>query len=109
MEFLLLALQSPKTALRLQASPLKLGQGNNAIQVSLGQPLDLLDQARPAAPQGLPPSLPFLQEPMTAASPLNGMRNDLGVLQHLAQVPPDQLLQGLGRDIAGRAALARHE
>lgn len=46
---------------------------------------------------------------MPAASPLDGVRDEPRVLQHLAQVPPDQVLQGLGRNVAGRAAPTGHE
>lgn len=42
-QILFLAFQSSQAALRLAAAPLKLGQRDNAAQVGLSQPLDLLD------------------------------------------------------------------
>jgi hypothetical protein len=47
--------------------------------------------------------------PAAAAGPLHGLSNVLRMLQHLTEIPPDQLLQRFHRVVAGRAAIAGNE
>jgi hypothetical protein len=108
-QLLLLALEREPPQLVLVAPPLVLAERHDTGEVSLGQALELLNQAGPATPQIGAPCLQLLRQPVTAACPLHGMGDDRGILQHRAQIAPDQLLQRSGRDVARRTALPGHE
>ncbi len=68
-EIPLLALQRQQARIEVAPAALVLGQAHHAGEVGLGEPLAVLAEGRPAAPQPGPPGLQLLWQPMPAARP----------------------------------------
>jgi hypothetical protein len=74
-----LGFQLPRLGCECTLSPLEVAppppiliEPDHARQVDLGQPLDLLPDARLPAPEPVPACLEFLREPVAAMGPLEG-------------------------------------
>jgi hypothetical protein len=101
----LLGGQRGPAAVQLLALALEFGQPDHLSQVGVQQPLLLALQLAQGLVDGRLPGLELLGQPRPTPGPLQGV-GDLGrVAQQRAQVAPDQLIQLLGRGVAGGAAL----
>jgi hypothetical protein len=97
--------QRGPTAVQLLTLVLQLRQADHLGQVGVQQPLLLALQLGKGLADGRLPGLELLGQPCPTPRPLQ-RTGDLGrVAQQRAQVGPDQLIQLLGRGVAGAAAL----
>jgi hypothetical protein len=90
--------------LELGAPTPVLRHGDDPAEVGLGQPLELLGQRRLPLTQTLTACVEFLRVPGADRGPTEGLRHDLRLPEQLAEVSPDQVIDGLGRDVPGPAA-----
>jgi hypothetical protein len=98
-EVLLLGGQRLVLPLELAAAALVLVQREHGPQVGVGEPLELLAEAGPPGAQVLAAGLELLGQPRATLCAGDVRR----MPQQLAQVPPDELVQLLGGDVARRA------
>ena len=105
-KIMLLVFQRLQPGLGIAPTPLKLAQRHHPGEISLCEPFDLMAEGRPAPAQVGLARLQLLGEPVPTARPFHRVRDHIRSRQDLAQVAPDQLLQGTSRDRAGVAALA---
>ncbi len=108
-EFESLPVQRLQPCLGVAAAAFVFGQRHDAGQISVREPLDLLAESRPAAAQVGSARLQLLRQPVAAARPRHRVRDHPRRGDHLAQVAPDQVVQGASWDGACRAALAGHQ
>ena len=108
-EFGLLPVQRLQPRLGVAPAALVFGHRHDTGKIGVREPLDLLAESRPAAAQVGPARLQLLWQPVAAACALHRVRDHLGCGKHLAQIAPDQVVQGTSRDVARRAALAEHQ
>jgi hypothetical protein len=101
-----LSVQRQQSTITVAPTALVLGPRHHPGEIGVREPLELLAQRGPAATQVGPTRLQLLRQPAAAARPPHRVRDQLGCRQHRTQVAPDQRLQGTGRNIARRAALA---
>ncbi len=95
--------ESHAPRLDLGPAALVLRQWDDAAEVGLGQSLELLDQGRLTLAQAFPARLEFLRVPGADRREPEGLRHGLRVPQQLTEVPPDEVIAGLGRDVPGPA------
>jgi hypothetical protein len=87
----------------LGATTLILGERDDAAQVGLGQPLELLGQRRLPLAQPLPSRLEFLRVPGADRRESEGLRHGRRVPQQITEVLPDQIIDGPGWDVPALA------
>ena len=90
----------------LLASPLELLTLDHLCQVEIEQPSLLAFKLREDVAQRLSARLQGLGQPCAHLCPLQFMGDQAGLTQDPAEVLPDEVVQGVSRGIAGRAALA---
>ena len=73
-------------------------QPEDLLQVSLGESLELLSQARRGAPEVVPTRLQLLGQPGAGLGTLQRLGDGRRVLQERAEVGPDELIQLPRRD-----------
>ncbi len=86
--------------LKIGSPPLVLGHGNDLIQVSFSEPIQLSLQGDLSTVQVFASRLQFLGQPAASLCSLQGSSNDLRMCHEGAQILPDQFIQLVGRDIA---------
>jgi hypothetical protein len=104
-QLLRLCVQGLQAVLHALAPPLVLRQGDDAEQVGLGEPLELLVEPALGFVQLLAPGLQLLRQPSPALGAGKGLGNLLGGAEQRAEVLPDQFIQLVRRGIprcAGR-------
>ena len=84
-------------AFQLLSPALVLAQREDPAQVRLGEPLDLLGQARSPSPQVLTTGPQFLGQPAPAGRPTQRLRHPIRVLQQVGQVRPTPARRGRPR------------
>jgi hypothetical protein len=104
-KLLLLALKPGQSGLDLTSPTLVLAQRDDAAQVSLRQTIALLVESGPTPSQRGATGLQFLRQPVAPAGSVHCDGDDLRVLQNLAEITPDKVLQLACRDVPGSAPL----
>ena len=97
-EFESLPVQRLQPCLGVAPASFVFGQGHDAGQIGVCEPLDLLAESRPAAAQVGSARLQLLRQPVAAARPRHRVRDHLRHGDHLAQVAPSQVVQGASWD-----------
>ena len=85
--------QSLPLVFQVAAPPPIFLESEDVAQVRLGHSLDLVVEARHASTQAVAASVKFLGEPVSGPRPLERLRDDLRVCQHLTHVGPYQLVE----------------
>jgi hypothetical protein len=99
-------LPQPVAALfQFRPSPLVLGQREDPGQVCLGQAVELLLHVPLSLPHHFLPGAQFLGQPMPSLGAGQPVGDALGVREHGAQVPPNEIVELLRGDEACGAAL----
>src|SRR3954470_24685255 len=106
-KLLLLALKPGQSGLDLTSPTLVLAKRDDAAQVSLRQPIALLSESGPTTSQSGTTGLQLLRQPVATAGSFHRCGDHLRVLQNLAEITPDKVLQLACRDVPGSATLLR--
>ena len=78
--------------LEITPAPAVFVQQDDPAEIGLGQPLELLPEARLSPSQSLLTRLQFLWQPLSAMRPCQGVRGLLWMAQQVTEVAPDQLV-----------------
>src|SRR5919205_2001022 len=106
-KLLLLAIQPDQPGLDLAPPTLVFAKRDNAAQVCLREPIELLDETGSTAPQSGTTGLQLLGQPMPTTGSLHRVCDHLRMPQDLAQVTPDKILKRARRDVSRLATLSR--
>jgi hypothetical protein len=88
--------------LEVTPAPAVFVQQDDPAEIGLGQPLELLREARLSPSQPLLACLQFLRQPLSAMRPCQGLRGLLWMAQQVAEIGPDQLrTRGRRRPMSG--------
>ena len=104
LQLFLLGFQRQALLVQIAATPLKFGQGNDAVQIGLAQAIKLMVKIDTPLMQLLAAGLQLLWQPMSPMSVLQRLRDKFWMGQHLAQILPNQLVQGVGRNQTRRTS-----
>lgn len=80
-----------------------LRQGNDPVQVGVGESFDLLRHGCSAALKVFPPGLQLLRQPAASGGSLQRFGHAIGLLQQLRQIGPDERVQGISANEPGLA------
>jgi hypothetical protein len=92
-----LTLELASSLLEVTPAPAVFVQQDDPAKIGLGQPLELLPEARLPSSQSVLTRLQFLRQPLPAMRPRQGVRGLLRMTQQVAEIGPDQLVQAPGR------------
>jgi len=106
-KLLFLALKPGQSCFDLTSPTLVFAQRDDAAQVSLRQPIALLPESGPTTSQSGATGLQLLRQPVATAGPFHRCSDHLRVLQNLAEITPDKVLELACRDVPGSATLLR--
>src|SRR5579875_1851328 len=101
-QLLLLASQCIQTLLQLSPATSVFRQRYHLSKVGLGQPLQLLRQGRLTTTKVVLTRSPFLRQPVSTGRPMQGLLDNLGMTQQLAEILPYQLIQDASRNESRR-------
>ena len=92
-------------AIQIGSSTLVLGQRDDTVQVSFGEPVQLGLKSDLSTPQIFKTSLQLLREPVSPLRSLQSRCDDFRMLQDLTQIVPNQLIQLVGWDVSSKTTL----
>src|SRR3972149_5555200 len=92
-------------AIQIGSSTLVLGQRDDTVQVSFGEPVQLGLKSDLSTPQIFATRLQLLREPVAPLCSLQSNCDDFRMLQDLTQIVPDQLIQLVGWDVSSKTTL----
>jgi len=95
-----LTLQEAAALLERLPTPLILGERHRPGLIGISHPFNLALEVLDALLQLGPTGLQLLGQPRPGLCPLEGVGDALRMRQHVTQIPPDQFVEGLSRDIA---------
>src|SRR3712207_2551372 len=102
-KLLLLAIEPGQSCLDLAPPTLIFGKRDDAAQVGLREPIELLHESGPSAPQSGTTGLQLLGQPKSAAGSFHRACDHLRMLQDLAKVTPNKILKRARRDVSRRS------
>ncbi len=91
--------------LQIAAPPPVLGERDDLPEVGFRQPIQLPPEAGSTLAEVLLAGLKLLRQPVASVRPLQRVGDALRMGHNLAQVPPDQLVELVGRRVSGGALL----
>ena len=92
-------------AIQIGSSALVLGQRDDTVQVSFGEPIQLGLKSDLSTPQIFATGLQLLRGPVAPLRSLQSNCDDFRMLQDLTQIVPDQLIQLVGWDVSSKTTL----
>ena len=103
-ELLFLAGQRLHPLLDVAPAPFVFIQRDDSPEIGVGEPFELLAQARLALPQRFPACEQFLRQPRSTMRACHGPGQRLRLGQHRPEIAPDQVIKLPGGCVARRAA-----